>query len=124
MQIKPKFSANLQTKTIMDYQQQQATQNTIMKESVGLKGEGVGESGVFKDSNHEQREQMEEKANALFESLNTGLALRFHERSGEWYAVVENKLTKEVIKEVPPKYILDLQAKLKEMVGIFLDKKI
>jgi uncharacterized FlaG/YvyC family protein len=68
--------------------------------------------------------KIEEDANNLFNSLNTGLALKFHEKSGEWYAVIENKLTREVIKEVPPKYILELHAKLKEMVGVFLDEKI
>lgn len=72
----------------------------------------------------EMTRKIEEEANKLFESLNTGLAIKFHEKSGEWYAVIENKLTKEVIKEVPPKYILELHAKLKEMIGVFLDEKI
>jgi len=72
----------------------------------------------------DKRNQIEKEINALFESLNTGLALKFHEKSGDWYAVVENKLTHEVVKEVPPKYILELRVKLKEMIGAFLDKKI
>lgn len=71
-----------------------------------------------------ERKKYEEMANSLFETLDLGLALKFHEKSGEWYAVIQNKITQEVIKEVPPKYVLDLHVKLKEMIGFFLDKKI
>jgi flagellar protein FlaG len=71
-----------------------------------------------------EREKIKEQSDKLFDALNTGLALKFHEKSGEWYAVIENKITQEVIKEVPPKFMLDLEAKLKNMIGIFLDKKI
>lgn len=71
-----------------------------------------------------ERNELENKANSIFNELNTGFALKFHEKSGEWYAVIENKITKEVVKEVPPKYILDLHVKLRDMIGVFLDKKI
>lgn len=71
-----------------------------------------------------EREKLKERADKLFEALNTGLALKFHEKSGEWYAVIQNKITQEIIKEVPPKYMLDLEAKLKDMIGLFLDKRI
>jgi flagellar protein FlaG len=71
-----------------------------------------------------ERKKYEEMANSLFETLDLGLALKFHEKSGEWYAVIQNKITQEVIKEVPPKYVLELHVKLKEMIGFFLDKKI
>jgi len=72
----------------------------------------------------EQREKIRNEVNNIFDTFNTGLSIRYHEKSEEWYAVVENKVTKEVIKEVPPKYILDLHAKLKRMIGVFLDKKV
>ncbi|WP_047153538.1 flagellar protein FlaG [Aneurinibacillus tyrosinisolvens] len=91
------------------------------------------ETGVLQDNepretrnlvDEKERDRIEKSANAIFDGLNTGFTLKFHEKSGEWYAVVENKITKEVVKEVPPKYVLDLHAKLREMVGFFLDKKI
>lgn len=77
-----------------------------------------------KFQDEKERTQFEKEANALFDSLNTGLAFRFHEKSGEWYVSIENKITHEVIKEVPPKEVMELRAKLKEMIGFFLDKKI
>ncbi|RXT04456.1 flagellar protein FlaG [Ammoniphilus sp. CFH 90114] len=71
-----------------------------------------------------EREQTQQSINKILDGLNTGLALKFHEKSGEWYAVLENKVTREVVKEVPPKHVLDLEAKLKDMIGVFLDKKV
>ncbi|WCK54186.1 flagellar protein FlaG [Aneurinibacillus sp. Ricciae_BoGa-3] len=71
-----------------------------------------------------QRQQLKDRADKLFEELNTGLAFKFHERSGKWYAVIENKITQQVLKEIPPQSMLDLEASLKEMMGVFLDKKL
>ncbi|MBN6186954.1 flagellar protein FlaG [Aneurinibacillus sp. BA2021] len=77
-----------------------------------------------KYSNEKEREKLKEEANALFDVLDTGLALKFHDKSGQWYAVIENKITHEVIKEVPPKEMLELRARLKKMIGFFIDQKI
>ncbi|MFT9849583.1 flagellar protein FlaG [Aneurinibacillus sp. REN35] len=71
-----------------------------------------------------EREKLEKMADTLFSTLDLGLALKFHEKSGDWYAVIQNKITHEVVKEVPPKYVLDLRVQLKEMIGFFLDKKV
>jgi flagellar protein FlaG len=83
-----------------------------------------GRQDEKKYDDEKERKQLEESANAIFDSLNTGLALKFHERSGDWYAIIENKITHEVIKEIPPKYVLELRAQLRDMVGFFLDRKI
>lgn len=77
-----------------------------------------------KPLSEKEKEEMEDSANAIFDALNTGLVLKFHDKSGQWYAIIENKITKEVVKEVPPKYVLDLKARLREMIGFFLDRKI
>lgn len=105
----------------------------IMSKGVNkLEGDLVEQEQVVSEKQHDERTVLKEKerkkyeemANSLFETLDLGLALKFHEKSGEWYAVIQNKITQEVIKEVPPKYVLDLHVKLKEMIGFFLDKKI
>jgi flagellar protein FlaG len=83
-----------------------------------------GRQDEKKYDDEKERKQLEESANAIFDSLNTGLALKFHERSGDWYAIIENKITHEVLKEIPPKYVLELRAQLRDMVGFFLDRKI
>jgi uncharacterized FlaG/YvyC family protein len=74
--------------------------------------------------NEEERKKIEKAANAVFDGLNTDLAFKFYEKSDEWYAVIEDKVTQKVIKELPPKAILNMHAQLKNMIGFFLDKKI
>jgi uncharacterized FlaG/YvyC family protein len=95
--------------------------NATQEGQVTKKHYSFFENGKY--DNEKEREKLKNDANKLFESLNTGLALKFHEKSGLWYAVIENKITHEVIKEVPPKDVLELRARLKEMIGFFLDQK-
>ena len=54
-----------------------------------------------------------------------GVDLEFsvHEASGEIMVTVMDGFTGEVIREVPPSEILDLAAKLEEMVGLMFDQK-
>lgn len=90
----------------------------------GLNGQ---ESSAIENPQHDdetERAKIEETANEIFNTLHTGLAFKFFEKSNEWYAVIENKITQEVIKEIPPKEIMEMRAKLKDMVGFFLDQKI
>ncbi len=55
-----------------------------------------------------------------------GVDLEFsvHEASGEIMVTVMDGFTGEVIREVPPSEILDLAAKLEEMVGLMFDQKV
>jgi len=51
------------------------------------------------------------------------LQFSIHEASGEIMVTVMDGSTGEVIREVPPSEILDLAAKLEEMVGLMFDQK-
>ncbi len=51
------------------------------------------------------------------------LLFSIHEASGEVMVTVTDGLTGEVIREVPASEVLDLAAKLEEMVGLMFDKK-
>jgi flagellar protein FlaG len=51
------------------------------------------------------------------------LQFSVHEASGEIMVTVMDGSTGDVIREVPPSEILDLAAKLEEMVGIMFDQK-
>ena len=55
---------------------------------------------------------------------NVGLQFSVHESTGRTMVRVVNKDTGNMIREIPPKEILDLAAKLDEMIGILFDKKI
>jgi flagellar protein FlaG len=64
------------------------------------------------------------KLNGFLKSDNTEIQYQYHSvfRNDLMIKIV-NKDTNEVILEVPPKQILDLVAKMCEMVGILFDKK-
>ncbi|MFU0789769.1 flagellar protein FlaG [Cerasibacillus sp. JNUCC 74] len=64
------------------------------------------------------------KLNEFIEPLRTDLQFTYHEKLGEYYVKVINPLTKEVIKEIPPKKMLDMYADMAEFMGILIDEKI
>ncbi|WP_035295869.1 flagellar protein FlaG [Brevibacillus thermoruber] len=60
--------------------------------------------------------------NKWMQSTNTHLKFTLHERLNEYYVQViddENN----VIREIPPKKILDMVAKMHEMIGLLIDEK-
>lgn len=62
--------------------------------------------------------------NNLIDPLRTNLKFEYHEELNEYYVTVVNPLTNEVIKEIPPKKMLDIYAEMVGLVGILVDKKI
>ncbi|WP_042350833.1 flagellar protein FlaG [Bacillus massiliigorillae] len=62
--------------------------------------------------------------NQFLQPSNTHLKFEFHDELQEYYvAIVDNK-TDEVIKEIPPKKLLDMYAAMTEFLGVLVDKKI
>lgn len=62
--------------------------------------------------------------NKFLKSSNTNLKFNLHEELKEYYVTIIDEETKEVVKEVPPKKLLDIYAAMKEALGLFIDKKI
>lgn len=52
------------------------------------------------------------------------LSFQLHEASGRMMVRVINEETGEVIKEIPPKEILDTVARIMEFVGLLLDRRV
>lgn len=65
-----------------------------------------------------------DKLNRFFEPERTNLKFVFHEDLHEYYVTVVNPLTDEVIREIPPKKILDFHAAMQELIGVLVDEKI
>jgi len=53
-----------------------------------------------------------------------GLNFTRHEETGRTMVRITNRDTDEVIREIPTKQVLDLAAKIEEMVGIIFDEKV
>ncbi|MDQ0214913.1 flagellar protein FlaG [Oikeobacillus pervagus] len=78
-----------------------------------------------------QRAQSKEKVDKVINSMNeflkpsnTHLKFEFHEKLQEYYVAIVDDQTNEVIKEIPPKKLLDLYASMTEYLGLLVDKKI
>lgn len=54
---------------------------------------------------------------------NVGLEFSLHKETGRTMVKVFNKDTDELVREIPPEQILDLAAKLDEMVGMLFDQE-
>lgn len=64
------------------------------------------------------------KLNDFIEPVQTNLEFKFHEELNEYYITIVNPLTNEVVKEIPPKKMLDMYASMVEFMGILVDEKI
>lgn len=65
-----------------------------------------------------------EKLNDFVDPVRTNLKFVFHEDLHEYYVTVINPLTNEVIREIPPKKMLDMYAAMTEYMGLLVDEKI
>ena len=78
-------------------------------------------------SAEELRNDLEEKIddmNNIMETLEEQLSFELHEKTDRIMTQVVNIKTKEVIKEMPPEEMLDLAAKIHEMVGLIIDEEV
>ncbi len=78
----------------------------------------------------DQKEQVDNlkdavnKINRTMETYNTELRFSVHEDSGETMVKVINTKDDTVIRQIPPEYILDIVAHVKQMDGPFLSHQI
>ncbi len=73
----------------------------------------------------------QEKLSELVDGLNkfltpveTFLKFELHEQLGEYYVTIVDHRTNEVIKEIPPKKMLDLYAFMLEKIGLIVDERV
>lgn len=78
----------------------------------------------YKNDDREIKKAVE-KLNKFLEEDNTHAVYEMHDKfkNDLMIKIVDDK-TKEVLMEVPPKKILDMIAKMCEMVGVVFDKKV
>ncbi|WP_186580819.1 flagellar protein FlaG [Aquibacillus kalidii] len=69
-------------------------------------------------------EKMIAGLNDFLKPTETALHFEFHEKLDEYYVTIINPQTKEVIKEIPPKKLLDAYASMAEFLGFIVDEKI
>lgn len=69
-------------------------------------------------------EKIIEGMNKLLEPSNTSLEFKLHDETHSYYAVLVDSNTKEIVREIPSKKLLDFYAAMEEFLGLMFDKKI
>jgi len=72
----------------------------------------------------EQLEKAVKGINEFIETSNTHIQFKLHEKLNEYYVTVVDNDTKEVVREIPSKKVLDVYAAMTEFIGLIVDKKI
>jgi flagellar protein FlaG len=62
--------------------------------------------------------------NDFLTPTQTSLKFEFHDKLNEYYVTLVDEKTKEVVKEIPSKKMLDFYAAMTEFIGVMMDKKI
>jgi flagellar protein FlaG len=72
----------------------------------------------------EKTEKVVKSMNDFLKASNTQLVFKFHDELKEYYVAIVDENTNQVVKEIPPKKLLDIYAAMKEYLGILVDKKV
>lgn len=64
-----------------------------------------------------------ERANNQLQGQNHTFRFKFSEEADQFYMQVIDMKTQEVVNSVPSEHMIELAAKLKEMIGFFIDEK-
>lgn len=72
----------------------------------------------------EELEESIEEINKTVEALHKDLRFQVHEKSDRLMVEVIDVIKNEVLKEIPPRQLLDMLGRIREMVGLIIDEKI
>ncbi len=79
-----------------------------------------GQEELSKD----QATSMVDGLNSFLEPSNTSIRYELHDKLDRYYVTVVDQETDEVVKEIPPKKLLDVYASMAELMGFIVDEKI
>lgn len=71
----------------------------------------------------DKTEKVINSLNDFLKASNTHLKFRFHDELHEYYVAIVDDTTNEVVKEIPPKKLLDMYAAMTDYLGLLVDKK-
>ncbi len=77
-----------------------------------------------KEASKEELENVVKGLNEFLQPSHTYIQFELHEKLNEYYVTVVDEESKEVVREIPAKKMLDFYAAMTEFVGLVVDKKI
>lgn len=84
------------------------------------KQNGQSNKPISKD----ELEKAVQKVNEFLKPVETSIQFELHEKLNEYYVKVINKETKEVLREIPPKKMLDMYAAMAELIGLIVNENV
>ncbi|MDP1393415.1 flagellar protein FlaG [Lysinibacillus capsici] len=87
-------------------------------------GETALVTGEEKEISKEKLQQAVDTMNNVLEANSNTAKFVYHEGLDRFYVTVVNKETDQVVKEIPPKKLLDAFYEMQKMLGLIVDEKI
>ncbi|MCT2537263.1 flagellar protein FlaG [Aquibacillus koreensis] len=79
---------------------------------------------TVEEPNKEEVKSLVDSLNKFLEPTYTNLKFEFHEKLERYYVTIVDPESKEIIKEIPPKKLLDVYASMAELMGFIVDEKV
>ncbi|WP_025321210.1 flagellar protein FlaG [Deferrisoma camini] len=98
-------------------------QNEAIHRAQEAVAQRVEEAREEREPSPEEVAQAVEAMNGFLKANNSHIQFALHDKLKQLMVEVVDNRTQEVIKTFPPKELLDLAAKIGEMVGALLDRK-
>ncbi|MDC3416132.1 flagellar protein FlaG [Aquibacillus salsiterrae] len=77
-----------------------------------------------KDLNKDEVKEMVKSMNDFLGATHTALKFQYHDKLQEYYVSIIDAETNKVIKEIPPKKLLDAYASMAELMGFIVDETV
>lgn len=87
----------------------------------------INENVQSTDNNEVTKAKVQEavsKLNEMLDVTNSTSKFLYHEGLNRYYVTVVDQKTEEVVKEIPPKKLLDAFYEMQKMLGMIVDEKI
>lgn len=90
-------------------------------------GAAKEEKFEFSNLNEDDKKKLEDRMSKLNDSLASYgklLKFKYNDEAKQTYVEVVDSKTQQVVASLPPEFLVELSVRMKEMIGVFLDKKL
>ena len=109
-----------QTNTQSDLLDKTAGISNSMQDAVAM--ENTGTAAAKDQFSEEELQDITAELNNCMQAMNTDIGFLLHKETGTLMVQVEDVKTHKVLKEYPAREFLDKVARIRDCVGVFLDK--
>jgi flagellar protein FlaG len=99
-------------------------QSTGQARGLNTSGMSQNEERLYPPFSRRQLDKLVNEANQILSPETTEIHYVLYEKLNEYYVQVEDTMTHQVIREIPPKKFMDMYAAIAEKLGLIVNKKI